>query len=862
MGTQEMDQDEFVSLSTPLSFPAFPYDLPYAIQLDLMKHIYDAIEARKVTIVESPTGTGKTLSLLCGSMSWLKDEQDKARKGQLDALKNSLKGESDEPEWVLQQSLELRRKELGAIEEELAERLERARKREESARRMENGRVRKKQKTSHEAEKSSSLAGEDDDVFLPEGAFGDSQNEADYSHFSPDVIALLKQLDNQNKPVAMVEQEEKEPVCTKIYYASRTHTQLSQTISELRRTKFDESIRTVSLGSRKNLCINEELRQKGGDLDEACRELMAEKKGKRCPYMPPAGDESRMLDLRDHILATPRDIEDIFVLGKDTSTCPYYGSRKAIPQAELVTLPYNLLLQKNSREALGIDLTNHVVIIDEAHNLIDTILSVHSLPLNHTTIRASLSQVSTYLSRFRNRLNPQNVLHLRRLVIILSAIDKYCESQGAKGGNAEMMLGVAEFVESLGPKVKDINFLEVDRYLRESKIARKISGYCDKVAEEAAAKESTGTKANNSKKRGVTPPLHAVESFLIALTHPSEDGRIFVSNIPSASPTPTVQLKYQLLNPSNHFEEVVSQARSVVLAGGTMEPISDLHNQLLNYLLPSNQQEGARLSNFSCGHIIPKENLMALVVERGPKGGEMKFKFNQRGDKDLLIELGLLLMNLVNIVPAGMVVFVPSYSFLNVVKQIWEEAGTLTKLGLKKKILFEPQESSEVENVLRDYASAVGSGGSSEQVTKTSGALLFAVVGAKLSEGLNFTDDLARAVVIVGLPFANLGSVELKERMKYVTELEKKSGGSSTGTKDAGMELYENLCMKAVNQSIGRAIRHKGDWASLILVDSRYSSRRIRDKLPKWIGKDVVVTEKFGQVIKELAGFYRSKKPQ
>lgn len=48
--------------------------------------------------------------------------------------------------------------------------------------------------------------------------------------------------------------------------------------------------------------------------------------------------------------------------------CPYFGSRRAIPQAELVTLPYNLLLQHSAREALGIDLKDQIVIIDEAHS--------------------------------------------------------------------------------------------------------------------------------------------------------------------------------------------------------------------------------------------------------------------------------------------------------------------------------------------------------------------------------------------------------------------------------------------------------------------------------------------------------------
>lgn len=49
-------------------------------------------------------------------------------------------------------------------------------------------------------------------------------------------------------------------------------------------------------------------------------------------------------------------------------TCPYFGSRKAVPQAELVVLPYNLLLSKTARETLGIELQDQVVIIDEAHS--------------------------------------------------------------------------------------------------------------------------------------------------------------------------------------------------------------------------------------------------------------------------------------------------------------------------------------------------------------------------------------------------------------------------------------------------------------------------------------------------------------
>ena len=41
-------------------------------------------------------------------------------------------------------------------------------------------------------------------------------------------------------------------------------------------------------------------------------------------------------------------------------------------------IPYNTLLHKPTRDSIGIKLKNSVVIIDEAHNLLDTISHIHS----------------------------------------------------------------------------------------------------------------------------------------------------------------------------------------------------------------------------------------------------------------------------------------------------------------------------------------------------------------------------------------------------------------------------------------------------------------------------------------------------
>ena len=47
----------------------FPYQ-PYTLQVDFMNKVIESCESGKYALLESPTGTGKTLSLLCSILSW------------------------------------------------------------------------------------------------------------------------------------------------------------------------------------------------------------------------------------------------------------------------------------------------------------------------------------------------------------------------------------------------------------------------------------------------------------------------------------------------------------------------------------------------------------------------------------------------------------------------------------------------------------------------------------------------------------------------------------------------------------------------------------------------------------------------
>ena len=170
-----------------------------------------------------------------------------------------------------------------------------------------------------------------------------------------------------------------------------------------------------------------------------------------------------------------------------------------------------------------------------------------------------------------------------------------------------------------------------------------------------------------------------------------------------------------------------------------------------------------------------------------------------------------------------------------------KESGVLERLRKKKNVFREPKKTNEMEKVLQEYSRSA----------KRTGAILFSVVGGKMSEGINFSDELGRCVIMVGLPFPNAHSPELKEKMAYL---------NANVAPNAGKIHYENLCMKAVNQSIGRAIRHKGDYATILLLDHRYDRPHILDQLPSWIKTRVEKCEKFGPVLVRLASFFKAKR--
>ncbi|KAE9369378.1 DNA repair helicase [Stipitochalara longipes BDJ] len=841
-----------------------PYT-PYAIQETFMETVYQVLEEGKIGILESPTGTGKSLSLICGALTWLRDHKGQAFEEGL----NWGESDSNEPEWIVDQARARKRREMLRQREDMEARLAKIRAKEKAQREkyLKGDQTFKKRKTNTEKEDD-----DDEEQFVLDDYDSDREQgtfkkEVAATGFSTATLELMDKL-GMGTSTANEEDDEVEDEI-KIFYCSRTHSQLTQFINELRRPKFPpaipddstkdtdiEDLKHLTLGSRKNLCINPSVNKLNSltAINERCSELQQSSTAKehKCSFLPNKENQPLVNTFRDHALASIRDIEDMGALGKEIGICPYYASRAAIKPAEIVTLPYPLLLQKSARDALGIRLKGHVVIIDEAHNLMDAISGIHGVEVSLKQLKRARAQLGVYLQKFRNRLKGKNRVYIAQVVRVIDSLVGYLEGRLAQA-KADGVVSEKELLAGKG--VDQINLFKLIQYLSESKLARKVESYA--VHTETEVSKTQKSSATKKSETTSTPVLHQMSSLLSALTNPSKEGRLFFSKLPPDN----ISLSYLLLDPSTSFSEIVSECRSVILAGGTMSPFAPYFTTLFPSVPPS------QITTLSCGHVIPSSNLLAWTLSRGPSGKEFNFTFSNRADTFMIDELGRALLNICTIVPDGVVVFFPSYAYLSTILARWELAPSpsqpsiLSRLESKKSLFKESKEATS-ETVLQEYAQAIDSG---------KGGLLLSVVGGKMSEGINFSDSLGRCVLIVGLPYPNIASASIQAKMEYVeSSARERLGKEGVGkvetekkAKEEAREWYENACMRAVNQSIGRAIRHKGDYAAVIMVDGRFSGERVKGKLPGWIREGLVEgagEKKFGELMGILGAFFRGKK--
>ncbi|CAH1389750.1 unnamed protein product [Nezara viridula] len=486
------------------------------------------------------------------------------------------------------------------------------------------------------------------------------------------------------------------------------------------------------------------------------------------------------------------------------------------------------------------------------------VMAVHKIyKLENLTL--AYNQLTMYKDKYEKKFSPTNLMYLKQVIYVVGSLVKLIGGKpGCGNGEASgTVIGtkiytIYDFISCA--QIDIFNMYKLVSFCHKTKLTHKLSGFTELHAPVVHLKPKPNAvggikgflnsisksipvkeEPENETEQSSSQPLSVILSLLENLTLNNKEGRIVVSISNTVGKS---VIKFLLLEPAIAVTDIISKARSVILAGGTMEPKGELKERLFIACGADPQ----RIMEFSCSHIIPPNQILPIVLTKGPTGKPLDFSYDSRSSLATINEFGRVLVNICNIVPAGIVCFFPSYEYENTIFEHLNKHGIIENISKKKQVFREPKKTGGVDEVLSGYAKAV------KTAKGKNGALLFSVVGGKLSEGLNFSDELGRCVIVVGMPYPNIKSPELIEKMKYL-EQNIRNG--------AGKEHYEACCMKAVNQSIGRAIRHRSDFATVLLLDQRYSSQKVLNLLPAWIMKSLKIQEQFPQALAAVVKFFK-----
>ncbi|OAG30970.1 chromosome transmission fidelity protein 1 [Nematocida displodere] len=265
------------------------------------------------------------------------------------------------------------------------------------------------------------------------------------------------------------------------------------------------------------------------------------------------------------------------------------------------------------------------------------------------------------------------------------------------------------------------------------------------------------------------------------------------------------KLRFQLKSifPANYLSHL-EKLQSVLVVGGTLLPADDI------------------------GHLFKRdlvEKKYPSVCQKMSVGicKDFRFTYARRYAEvqklcNLVLEYSRALKN------GGVLVFLQSKEVLRMVQEeVKNRQGTLSHASGKDMRLMHTW-LFEGSTTLRHYKDVIS--------TEKTG-VLFCVMGGSFSEGVNFSDDLCRVLLVCGIP--------LPKATNEVLLL----------TKHRGSSHFINKGMRTINQTIGRAVRKATDYCCVSLLDARFLT--YKEKLSSWIHPYVTEATSQARVGESLA---------
>lgn len=672
----------------------------------------------------------------------------------------------------------------------------------------------------------------------------------------------------------------------KIFFCSRTHSQLAQVVEELKNSPasylqspdasnpFANELKMCVLGSKANFCVNTKVNRDPSQVDEKCRNLMDMNS---CTF---ANKRRKTNDLK-RVAPPVWDIEDMVALSKRHRECGFYHSRELLVDANIVFCPYNYILDPSIRAAVSISLKNAIVIFDEAHNVEDTCRSAASMELNSDVLAIAIKAFTNVIKHG----NRPPTYH--SLLKILNGLNRWLQSVNANASTILKPTGFEEeskvwpgvdalamFAEYTG--MTQDSFAQIKQDLAavvqlEKELSSSYSN--DELQPSSNGMQSEGGESLSQKDEDTkssmllgTMPLSTVQMVITVADYmfrdqlkylddfklivrksrnPRNAGGRFRGSYTADAKSNGWELKMCIwcLNAAVAFSDVVQQARSVILTSGTLSPMDSFAGEL-------GTDFPIRLE---ANHVVNmRKQVFAGAIMHGPGGVDLSSTYNNQQAFQYQDSMGHLLLQYAQVIPGGILMFFPSYTLMDKLETRWRQTGIWDQIDAIKTMYSEPRKAGkDFDKLLDEYKYAVASGRAGTAGTKT-GAVFIAVYRGKVSEGIDFSNDNARAVLAVGIPFPSVKELQVSLKRQYQDEksrVDKKLV--------SGHVWYQLQAFRALNQALGRCIRHRNDYGTILLLDSRHRGQKHTASLSKWMRPFLQEVEHSEQCLSHFLDFFK-----
>ncbi|CCX33794.1 Similar to DNA repair helicase rad15; acc. no. P26659 [Pyronema omphalodes CBS 100304] len=640
------------------------------------------------------------------------------------------------------------------------------------------------------------------------------------------------------------------PEPRKLIYCSRTMSEIEKALAELKalmayRAKelgYVEEFRGLGLTSRKNLCLHPSVkREKRGEVvDARCRSMTAgfvkEKKARGedvelCVYH----DNLDLLEPHNLVPPGVYTFDSLMKYCEKTTQCPYFSARRMMPFCNVIIYSYHYLLDPKIADRVSKEFSKDcIVVFDEAHNIDNVCIESLSIDLTEDSLRKAARGASN-LEKKITEMKASDATKLQneyqKLVDGLREEEERREAEEsfmtnpvlpddllkeAVPGNirrAEHFVAfLKRFVEYLKTRMKVLHVISETpaSFLKHLKdltyIERKPLRFC---AERLQSLVRTLELANVEDYL----PLQEVATFATLVATYEKGFLLILEPFESeAAKVPNPVLHYTCLDASIAIKPVFDRFSSVIITSGTLSPL-EMYPRMLQF--DTVVQESYTMT-------LARRSFLPLIITRGSDQVAISSRFEIRNDPSVVRNYGNILIEFAKITPDGMVVFFPSYLYMESIISMWQGMGILDEVWKYKLLLVETPDSQETSLALETYRTACSNG---------RGAVMLCVARGKVSEGIDFDHHYGRTVLCIGIPYQYTESRILKARLEFLRE--------NFRIKENDFLSFD--AMRHAAQCLGRVLRGKDDYGIMVLADKRYG--RKRNQLPRWINQAMMESD-------------------